>query len=83
MDLQNKHCSPLPPGTPPLSEEQIAQYEQEITDIWEIIDNKMLSRAFSFPDFAQALRFVNAVGDLAEKEQHHPDIHIHYNKVLL
>ncbi len=42
-----------------------------------------LEREFQFPDFASALAFVNRVGELAERENHHPDIAIHYNRVVL
>ena len=33
-----------------------------------------LSRKFEFQNFAEALDFVNKIGQLAEKENHHPDI---------
>jgi len=42
-----------------------------------------LERTFAFKDFREALDFVNTVGELAEAENHHPDIAIHYNKVTL
>jgi 4a-hydroxytetrahydrobiopterin dehydratase len=42
-----------------------------------------LERTFAFKDFREALDFVNEVGALAEAENHHPDIAIHYNKVTL
>jgi 4a-hydroxytetrahydrobiopterin dehydratase len=42
-----------------------------------------LQREFEFRDFAEALAFVNRVGELAERENHHPDIEIHWNKVTL
>ena len=42
-----------------------------------------LERTFEFGSFANALAFVNRVGDLAERENHHPDIAIHYNRVTL
>ena len=42
-----------------------------------------LSRSFTFPDFPAALRFVNAVAALAEQANHHPDIHLYYNKVTI
>lgn len=49
---------------------------------WEIKNNK-LSKVFSFADFVSAIKFVNAVAELAEKENHHPDISIKYNYVEL
>lgn len=34
-------------------------------------------------DFAEAMKFVNAVADVAEARDHHPDIAIHWNRVEL
>jgi 4a-hydroxytetrahydrobiopterin dehydratase len=45
--------------------------------------NSALQRQFRFKDFAEALAFVNRVGELAEREGHHPDIEIHWNEVTL
>jgi 4a-hydroxytetrahydrobiopterin dehydratase len=42
-----------------------------------------LQRSYEFGDFAEALAFVNRVGELAERENHHPDIEIHWNRVTL
>jgi 4a-hydroxytetrahydrobiopterin dehydratase len=52
------------------------------SDAWEEIDDA-LQRTFSFADFREALAFVNRIGELAESENHHPDITINYNKVTL
>jgi 4a-hydroxytetrahydrobiopterin dehydratase len=45
--------------------------------------NGALEREFRFADFADALAFVNRVGELAEREGHHPDVEIHWNRVKL
>jgi 4a-hydroxytetrahydrobiopterin dehydratase len=42
-----------------------------------------LEREFRFRDFKEALAFVNEVGELAERENHHPDVEIHWNRVKL
>lgn len=42
-----------------------------------------LEREFRFSDFAEALTFVNRIGELAEAENHHPDVAIHWNRVTL
>lgn len=49
---------------------------------WKL-DGSEIVREFSFADFAEALRFVNAVGEKAEAANHHPDIDIRYNRVRL
>jgi 4a-hydroxytetrahydrobiopterin dehydratase len=52
------------------------------SDVWSESEGA-LERTFAFKDFREALDFVNGVGELAEAENHHPDIAIHYNKVTL
>ena len=42
-----------------------------------------IRREFSFRDFVAAMAFVNAVALRAEAANHHPDIDIRWNKVLL
>ncbi len=42
-----------------------------------------LEREFRFADFAEALAFVNRVGELAEEADHHPDVDIRWNRVRL
>ena len=45
--------------------------------------NGALEREFEFADFAEALAFVNRVGEAAEAANHHPDLEIHWNRVKL
>jgi len=49
---------------------------------WEL-EKKHIERTFEFDDFADAIDFVNAVAEVADDEEHHPDIDIRYNKVRL
>jgi 4a-hydroxytetrahydrobiopterin dehydratase len=42
-----------------------------------------ISRTFTLPSFPAALAFASAVGHLAERADHHPDILIQYRKVTL
>jgi 4a-hydroxytetrahydrobiopterin dehydratase len=51
-------------------------------DGWSEVDGA-LERTFTFGDFAGALAFVGRVAELAEAENHHPDIAIHFNRVTL
>lgn len=46
-------------------------------------DGKAIKRQFTFKDFAEAMRFTNQVAECAEAANHHPDIDIRWNKVLL
>lgn len=49
---------------------------------WEL-EKKHIERTFEFDDFTESIDFVNAVAEVAEDEEHHPDIDIRYNKVRL
>jgi 4a-hydroxytetrahydrobiopterin dehydratase len=49
---------------------------------WEL-EKKHLERTFEFDEFSEAIDFVNSVAEVAEDEEHHPDIDIRFNKVRL
>ena len=49
--------------------------------LWNVIEARRIERAFTFHDFREALAFVNRVGELAERDQHHPDVYLSYGKV--
>ncbi len=49
---------------------------------WQLSD-KHIERVYTFEGFRDAIAFVNRVADAAEQEDHHPDIHIDYNRVKL
>jgi 4a-hydroxytetrahydrobiopterin dehydratase len=49
--------------------------------VWEKTDT--LTKEFTFKDFSEALAFVNKVGILAEKANHHPDIELSWGKVIV
>lgn len=66
---------------PALSTQQAASLLSTVPS-WQIEAGELV-RTFKFEDFRAALRFVNAVGDLAEQAGHHPDIDIRYNRVRL
>ena len=78
-----KSCVPCQKGTTPLSGEQLTALFSQLENGWQIIKDHQLEREYHFPDFATALAFTNQVGALAEKEGHHPDIHLSYGKVKI
>lgn len=79
--LSEQHCVPCEGGVKPLDHIQNTDHLLEL-DKWNLIDDIAIEKILLFKDFGEALNFVNAVGAIAEKEQHHPDISIFsYNKV--
>ncbi len=55
-----------------LTAEEILSNLAEL-NYWKVIDNKLLKR-FMFTNFAESLAFVNKIGEIAETQDHHPDI---------
>ena len=82
MNLSKKHCLPCKTGTPPLAGKKIKEYQKEILD-WKVIRQKKLLKEFKLKNFRQVMDFVKKIASLAEREGHHPDIHIFYNRVRL
>ena len=77
--LADKKCVPCRGEVPPLKGEALAKLSRETPD-WIIEKDHHIHREFRFPDFRQALDFVNRVGTLAEEQGHHPDILLTWGK---
>jgi 4a-hydroxytetrahydrobiopterin dehydratase len=78
-DLASQTCVPCRGGVPPLNGAELQQVLQQVPQ-WKAVNEHHLTRAFTFPDFKQALAFVNRVGELAEQQGHHPDILLTWGK---
>ncbi len=46
-------------------------------------DGKFITKSFEFENFMDGIAFVTGVAEVAEKEEHHPDIHVRYTTVTL
>lgn len=83
MDLIQKKCVPCETGTPPLTPDQFQPLLKQLKLEWEVIENRKIRSEFKFKDFAEAMKFVNKVAGLAKSENHHPNIHIYYDRVVI
>lgn len=65
----------------PLDDREI---EDGLTDLpgWEY-DGEAISRSYEWSSFREAIEFVNDLADLAEDENHHPDLEIYYDEVVV
>ena len=81
MVLRDEHCVPIPRGAPALADAVTTELAEQIP-LWTMV-NQALVRKFTCKDFRAAMAFVNRIADLAEAENHHPDIFISYNIVKL
>ena len=81
MELYEEHCAPIAKGSTPLNPAAVSALASEIP-AWALQDST-LTREFVRKDFRDAMALVNSMADLAEAEEHHPDIEVSYNKVRL
>ena len=81
-ELARKKCVPCEGGVKPLAEEEARTLLPQLQADWNLEQGKLI-RTFRFKDFQQSISFVNAVANIAEKEGHHPNIYVMYNRVKL
>ncbi len=79
-ELAEKQCVPCRGDVPPLGSDRVAELLDQL-DRWCVKDGHHITKTYEFPDFAQALAFVNRVGAIAEQQGHHPDIYLTWGKV--
>ncbi len=77
--LAEKQCVPCRGGVPPLKGNDLKKFQLDVPN-WTVANEHHLTREFKFPDFKQALDFVNRVGAVAEEQGHHPDILLGWGK---
>ena len=80
-ELSAQTCEPCRGGIPPLGSAAIAELLAQLETNWQVIAEHHLQKEFTFPDFKSALAFTNQVGELAEEQGHHPDLHLAWGKV--
>tara|TARA_B100000965_G_C19510332_1_gene721624 strand:- start:167 stop:499 length:333 start_codon:yes stop_codon:yes gene_type:complete len=81
--LSQKKCEPCSGKTPKLNFEETSKYLSELNS-WSINDKQeMIFKKFKFNTFNKALDFANKVGEIAEKESHHPDLSLGWGYCLV
>lgn len=79
--LAEKECVPCRGGVPPLQGEELDELVRELDAGWRVVEGHHLEKAFRFEDWASAQDFVVRVGDLAEAQGHHPNLHLSWGRV--
>ena len=84
--LYEKKCVPCEGNTSPFDYSEIIKYSKQV-DGWEVKQNDQkkyyLEKNFKFKNFLTSQNFVNLVGNIAEKEGHHPDINFGWGYVRI
>jgi 4a-hydroxytetrahydrobiopterin dehydratase len=69
---------------PHLSDEEAAALARDIDDGWEIVDgHAKLRRRVSTSDFGASMALAVRIGYVAEGEGHHPDLHVHWGRLVI
>ena len=82
-DLAAKQCVPCRGGVPPLEGTELGELHAKLDKAWQVIESHPLEREYRFDDFRQALDFTVRVGEMAEEQDHHPDVYLTWGKVKL
>jgi 4a-hydroxytetrahydrobiopterin dehydratase len=84
-ELARERCVACRRDAPSVSDAELAALSPQVPG-WQVIEVdgvRRLERTFSFEDFAAALRFANAVAELAEAERHHPALLVEWGKTTV
>jgi 4a-hydroxytetrahydrobiopterin dehydratase len=89
--LAQRACVPCGGGVPPLDDDQIVPLLAQLNPGWQVIERpdpkhgqvKILTRAYRFADFAQAMRAAGQIAEMAEEQQHHPDLHVSWGRLVV
>jgi len=82
-DLVTRHCRPLRGAEHRLDADAVRARLAALPG-WELIeDGAAIGRTFRFDDYHRTMAFVNALAFVAHREDHHPDLGVHYNRAVV
>lgn len=87
--LAQRSCVPCRGGVPPLDDAQIAPLLDQLGAGWHVVERrddkygtiKILACTYTFKNFADAMAAAARIGELAEAQQHHPDLYVAWGRL--
>jgi 4a-hydroxytetrahydrobiopterin dehydratase len=79
-ELSGRKCVPCKGDTPPLKGEALLELQRKLGGDWRVVEEHHLEKEYLFKNFREALDFTNRVGELAEEQFHHPDLHLAWGR---
>jgi 4a-hydroxytetrahydrobiopterin dehydratase len=84
VSLADERCEVCRPGMPHLTDEESSSFANDIDASWEIIDGHgKLRRRVTTGDFGESMALAVRIGYVAEAEGHHPDLHVHWGRLVI
>lgn len=85
MNLAEQDCQACRTDAEAISPDKAAQLLAQLPH-WQLLESDahpLLQRSFAFNNFAHALAFTNKVGEMAEREDHHPALLTEWGNVTV
>ena len=83
IPLSQAHCTPRKGQEHRLGEASVRELLAQVPE-WELAEGgHALVRTFGFPDYYRTMSFVNALAHVANAEDHHPDLSVHYDRCVV
>ena len=82
-ELASRHCRPLKGPGHRLGADAAAEHLRALPGWTLHEDGAAIGRTFAFEDYYRTMAFVNALAFVAHREDHHPDLGVHYNRVVV
>ena len=83
IPLAQARCAPRRGSEHRLTEASIRELMPQVPE-WALVENgHALSRTFAFKDYYRTMSFVNALAHVANAENHHPDLSVHYDRCVV
>ena len=80
-ELASKQCVPCRGGVPPLTGDELVTFQQQLGGGWQVVNEHHLEKEYRCDNFRQALDLTVRVGEMAEEQDHHPDIFLGWGLV--
>src|SRR4249919_1584796 len=81
--LADAHCIPRKGSEHKLTEARVRELMPQVPG-WDLAeDGHALVKTYKFADYYRTMAFVNALAFIANREDHHPDLGVHYNRCVV
>ncbi|HEX3670342.1 MAG TPA: 4a-hydroxytetrahydrobiopterin dehydratase [Candidatus Cybelea sp.] len=90
-ELAERACVPCRGGVPPLNDDQIAPLLAQLGATWRVVKRsdpkresiELLTCTYAFENFVRAMAAAQRIGEMAEEQQHHPDLHVAWGRLTV